>query len=51
MSQIQEKHPRLIVVDYTTPYCVNGECNSCPTVACNRGLARGGGLLVHALQC
>lgn len=25
MQQILEKHPNLIVVDYTTPYCVNGE--------------------------
>jgi len=24
MNQIKEKHPNLIVVDYTTPYCVNG---------------------------
>jgi hypothetical protein len=25
MQQILHKHPNLIVVDYTTPYCVNGE--------------------------
>jgi hypothetical protein len=25
MQQILQKHPNLIVVDYTTPYCVNGE--------------------------
>jgi hypothetical protein len=25
MNRIQEQHPRLIVVDYTTPNCVNGE--------------------------
>jgi hypothetical protein len=25
MRQIMDKHPNLIVVDYTTPYCVNGE--------------------------
>eukprot|EP00882_Tetradesmus_deserticola_P019922 GHRQ01021473.1.p1 GENE.GHRQ01021473.1~~GHRQ01021473.1.p1 ORF type:complete len:157 (+),score=22.54 GHRQ01021473.1:256-726(+) len=25
MRQIREQHPRLIVVDYTTPNCVNGE--------------------------
>jgi 4-hydroxy-tetrahydrodipicolinate reductase len=24
MRQIMDKHPNLIVVDYTTPYCVNG---------------------------
>lgn len=26
MQQILQKHPNLIVVDYTTPYCVNGGC-------------------------
>ena len=25
MGQILQQHPNLIVVDYTTPYCVNGE--------------------------
>eukprot|EP00879_Flechtneria_rotunda_P024905 GHRR01026431.1.p1 GENE.GHRR01026431.1~~GHRR01026431.1.p1 ORF type:complete len:136 (+),score=25.71 GHRR01026431.1:215-622(+) len=25
MSRIQDKHPDLIIVDYTTPNCVNGE--------------------------
>jgi hypothetical protein len=25
MNRIREQHPRLIVVDYTTPNCVNGE--------------------------
>lgn len=24
MTEIMQQHPNLIVVDYTTPYCVNG---------------------------
>ena len=35
MEQILEKHPDLIVVDYTTPYCVNGRCGSLQTTHTN----------------
>lgn len=35
MEQILEKHPDLIVVDYTTPYCVNGGCGSLHTTHTN----------------
>lgn len=33
MNRIREQHPRLIVVDYTTPNCVNGE----QQLACAQG--------------